>query len=120
MLFDGVTTRDLVGINVDNKDGKINDFVVKIGSDRDLFANLKFHLTEANPSNAKKYKKDDYLLWGDPLYKGIVYIPLNMSKEAAIIGGNQQVNYNDTRWELEYQMSTKGYESAPYIEGLIK
>jgi len=110
LLFDGITTRDLIGINVDNKNGKINDFVVKVGSDRTLFENLKFHLTEANPSNAKKYKKDTYVLWGDPIYKGVVYLPLGMSKEAAIIGGNQQINYNDTKWELEHQMYQKGYE----------
>ena len=122
LLFDGVTTRDLVGINTDNKSNNFNEFVVKIGSNRDLFENLRFHLTEANPSNAKKYKKSDYLFEAinDPLYKGVVYLPIHMSKESAIIGGNQHPNYDDVRWELEYQMSRKGYESAPHIDGLIQ
>lgn len=114
LVFDGLTTRDLVGINTEGTDK--NKFVVKIGSDKDMFDNLSTHLTEANPASAKKYNKDTYRVeWlNDPLYKGVVYLPLNMNKEAAIIGGQQKIDIDDIRYELSNQLSIAGYNQVDY------
>lgn len=114
LVFDGLTTKDLVGINTEGDDK--NEFVVKIGSDKDMFDNLSTYLTEANPASAKKYNKDTYWVeWlNDPLYKGVVYLPLNMNKEAAIIGGQQKIDIDDIRYELSNQLSIAGYNQVDY------
>lgn len=118
-LINGVTTRDLVQINSENK------FVINSGADPNTYNTLIKSLSEANPLEIDKYKdldtKNWYEFWDgiyDPIYKGTLFIPINMNKEAAAMGGNQNTKNNN--YEQEYQLSLADYSDDNTNLNLLK
>ena len=111
LLFNVSTSTGLIDIN--NK----NQFVRDKGADPDLQSDLLYYLSEANPSNPNKYKDLDWKdwkdfgvnKWYDHIYSATLFIPLNMNKQAAIIGGGQRPKFGTDWAEQEYQQSQETY-----------
>lgn len=120
LLFDVTTSEGLIGINKDNK------FVYDAGDDPDLQSDIMYYLSEANPENPNKYKDLDWNDWKDlgnsdwydHIYKATLFIPIDMNKQAAIIGGGQTPKFGETWAEQEYQQAQKGYNQIS-INNLI-
>lgn len=111
LLINGISTRDLIGVKDENK------FVVNKGSDDNLYSTIMHTLSEANVSNKEKYlnldTKNWWELWEsayDPIYKATVFIPISMSKQAALLGSN--TSYKGSKYELEYQLSNANYSNS--------
>lgn len=114
LVFDVATTEKLAGIKEDN------NFVADKKSDPILYNTIIKYLSEANPEKAEMYADlDTYdaigelggLLGYDHIYRGSLYIPIDMNKTSAMSDYPMSIqDYN----ELLYQISTKGgYNEAP-------
>lgn len=113
MVFDVATSKGLIDIEDDN------NFVSDSKSDPELYNSIIKYLSEANPEKAEEYADlDTYDFWGeiatfgqyDHVYKGTLYIPIDMNKAAALSDSNITKQQEE---ELKYQMANKGYNEAP-------
>lgn len=110
LIFNTITSAGL--LDIDEK----NSFVTDKESDAYAYDDIKYYLSK-DSSNPDRYLDLDDLDWGelftfgqyDHIYKGTLYIPIGMNKEAAAIGSKQTVK-NDNL-ELEYQLSQKDYNT---------
>lgn len=117
IVASGMTTDALVSIDKNNK------LVVDKGQTPDLVAELRESLSTGTGKNkvTPDVDVDDWTetLFGwlgnkyDHIIKGNIYIPLNMNKQAAALGGGQNLSIREGQdLEQEYQQSSIEYNSG--------
>lgn len=109
IVVSGITTDNLMEI-----DKKNNTFITEVKQTPELVQELKNSLAVGSGKNIQYPGIDEYD-WSewlipefingyDHLFKGNIFIPLNMNKSAAALGGNQNLNINSAQsLEQEYQ-----------------
>lgn len=108
IVASGMTTDGMVEI-----DKKQNKFVTEVKQTPTLVEQLRTSLVTGSGKEARYPDIDEYglLEWlslglngYDHIFKGNIYIPLNMNKMAAALGGNQKLDTNTGQMlEKEYQ-----------------
>lgn len=117
IVASGMTTDAMMEI-----DKKNNKFVTEVEQTPNLVEQLKTSLSIGSGKDRKTPNIDDYG-WGeiisfgingyDHLFRGNIYIPINMNKMAAALGGNQTLDTNSgNKLESEYQKSSLNYTSG--------
>lgn len=109
IVVSGITTDGLIDI-----DKKNNTFITEVKQTPELVQELKSSLAVGSGKNIKQPDIDEYD-WSewlmpefingyDHIFKGNIFIPLNMNKSAAALGSNQNLNINTAQvLENEYQ-----------------
>ena len=109
IVVSGITTDGLIDI-----DKKNNTFITEVKQTPELVQELKSSLAVGSGKNIKQPDIDEYD-WSewlmpefingyDYIFKGNIFIPLNMNKSAAALGSNQNLNINNAQvLENEYQ-----------------
>lgn len=108
IVASGMTTDSMVEIDKDK-----NKFVTEVKQSPELVQQLKTSLATGSGKDTIYPEVDTYDGWYsvmdwfgnyDHIFKGNIYIPLNMNKTAAAIGGNQTIDINTGQMlEKEYQ-----------------
>lgn len=109
IVASGMTTDGMVEI-----DKKQNKFITEVKQSPELVQQLKTSLATGSGKETQYLDIDEYdwtewLMLGfmnsyDHIFKGNIYIPLNMNKTAAALGGNQTIDTNTGQMlEKEYQ-----------------
>lgn len=119
IIASGITTDNLVEI-----DKKNNKFLTEVQQTPSLVEQLKESLSVGSGKSTKYPDIDDAgfteVGWGrifslglndyDHIFKGNIYIPLNMNKQAAALGGNQSLDTTVAHeLEKEYQQSSSEF-----------
>jgi hypothetical protein len=99
LVASGMTTDNMIDI-----DKKQNKFVTEVKQTPSLVKQLKTSLAVGSGKDTKYPDIDEYdwTEWlmpefinsYDHIFKGNIYIPLNMNKLAAALGGNQKLDTN--------------------------
>lgn len=109
IVVSGITTDGLTNIDKQN-----NTFITEVKQTPELVQELKNSLSVGSGKNIQYPDIDEYD-WSewlmpefingyDHIFKGNIFIPLNMNKSAAALGGNQDLNVNTAQsLEKEYQ-----------------
>ena len=107
IIVSGITTNGLVGIE------DTNQFITQVNQTPELVKQIKTSLATGSGKNTVYPEIDTYDGWYsvmdwfgfyDKIIKGNIYIPLNMNKAAASLGGNQKLGIEDNQaLEQEYQ-----------------
>lgn len=109
IVVSGITTDGLTNIDKQN-----NTFITEVKQTPELVQELKNSLSVGSGKNIQYPDIDEYD-WSewlmpefingyDHIFKGNIFIPLNMNKSAAALGGNQDLNINTAQsLEKEYQ-----------------
>lgn len=108
IVVSGVTTDNLINIDKEN-----NKFITEVDQTPDIVKQLKTSLSIGS-GKATQYPDIDEYDFGewislglnkyDHVFKGNIYIPLNMNKFSAALGGNQNIKTNRAQMlENEYQ-----------------
>lgn len=108
IVASGMTTDSIVEI-----DKKQNKFITEVKQSPELVQQLKTSLAIGSGKDTIYPEVDTYDGWYsvmdwfgnyDHIFKGNIYIPLNMNKTAAALGGNQTIDINTGQMlEKEYQ-----------------
>ena len=109
IVASGMTTDGMVGI-----DKKQNKFITEVKQSPELVQQLKTSLATGSGKETQYPDIDEYdwTEWlmpefinsYDHIFKGNIYIPLNMNKAAAALGGSQTIDTNTGQMlEKEYQ-----------------
>lgn len=119
IIASGITTDNLIEI-----DKKKNKFLTEVQQTPSLVEQLKESLSVGSGKSTKYPDIDDAgfteVGWGrifslglndyDHIFKGNIYIPLNMNKQAAALGGNQSLDTTVAHeLEKEYQQSSSEF-----------
>lgn len=117
IVASGMTTDSLMDI-----DKKKNKFVTEVEQTPKLVEELKTSLSVGTGKERQTPDIDDYgwaemfslgLNGYDHIFRGNIYIPINMNKMAAALGGNQTLDTNTgNKLESEYQKSSISYTSG--------
>lgn len=117
LVASGMTTNNMMDI-----DKKQNKFVTEVKQTPNLVEQLKTSLAIGSGKGTKYPDVDEYDGWYsvmdwfgnyDHIYKGNIYIPLNMNKTAAALGGNQKLDTNTAQMlEKEYQRRDVTFQKA--------
>lgn len=114
VLVNGLTTDKLSGVN-----GKANDYVSEMKADPNLYKTLKSSLATGT-GNSKVVPKIDEYTWDealskgwaewlngyDHIYKGVLYIPIDMNRNAAAMYSAQHLKTSERNaMEAEYQQN---------------
>lgn len=107
IVVSGMTTDNMVDIDESNK------FVTEVKQTPELVKQLKTSLSIGSGKNIQYLDIDEYgimeaITFGlndyDHIMKGNIYIPINMNKRAAALGGNQSIDTTTGQMlEKEYQ-----------------
>ena len=107
IIVSGITTDGLVNIE------DTNQFITQVQQTPDLVKQIKTSLAVGSGKNTTYPDIDTYDGWWaamdwfgayDKIIKGNIYIPLNMNKVSAVLGGNQKLGIEDSQaLEQEYQ-----------------
>lgn len=108
IVASGMTTDSMVEIDKDK-----NKFITEVKQSPELVQQLKTSLATGSGKDTIYPEVDTYDGWYsimdwfgnyDHIFKGNIYIPLNMNKTAAALGGNQTIDINTGQMlEKEYQ-----------------
>ena len=109
IIMSGITTDNLIEL-----DEKNNTFVTEVKQSPELVKELKNSLAIGSGKNIQYPDIDEYdwtewlmpeaINGFDHIIKGNIFIPLNMNKSAAALGGNQNLKINTAQsLEQEYQ-----------------
>lgn len=118
LVASGMTTDNMIDI-----DKKQNKFVTEVKQTPSLVEQLKTSLAVGSGKDTKYPDIDEYdwTEWlmpefinsYDHIFKGNIYIPLNMNKMAAALGGNQKLDTNTGQMlEKEYQRRDVTFQKA--------
>lgn len=117
LVASGMTTNNMMDI-----DKKQNKFVTEVKQTPNLVEQLKTSLAIGSGKGTKYPDVDEYDGWYsvmdwfgnyDHIYKGNIYIPINMNKTAAALGGNQKLDTNTAQMlEQEYQRRDVTFQKA--------
>lgn len=115
IVISGITTDGLTDIDKEN-----NTFITEVKQTPELVQQLKNSLAVSSGKNIQYPEIDEYgwaevLSLGingyDHVFKGNVFIPVNMNKSSAVIGGNQNIDINSAQLlEKEYQQRDINYQ----------
>ena len=115
IVISGITTDGLTDIDKEN-----NTFITEVKQTPELVQQLKNSLAVGSGKNIQYPEIDEYgwtevLSLGingyDHVFKGNVFIPVNMNKSSAVIGGNQNIDINSAQLlEKEYQQRDINYQ----------
>ena len=117
IVASGMTTDSMVDL-----DKKQNTFVTEAKQTPSLVEQLKTSLAVGSDKATRYPDVDEYDGWYsvmdwfgnyDHIYKGNIYIPINMNKTAAALGGNQKLDTNTAQMlEKEYQRRDVTFQKA--------
>ncbi len=117
IVVSGITTDGLIDIDKQN-----NTFITQVEQTPELVKELKNSLATGSGKNVQYPDIDEYgwaevLSLGinnyDHIFKGNIFIPLNMNKSAAALGGNQKLGIDSAQaLEQEYQQRDINYQKV--------
>jgi len=97
IVTEGYTTDALSGV-------KTSDFVKEFtGNENQAIALMETSLAVGTGKNIVKpdidkmqwYNPGDWFGWTDQIYKGVIYIPITNNVNAAVLGANQTLDYDE-------------------------